>query len=153
MTGFGIIKIESQAIVPVDYGCIRPPARMNLSDRYAIIYEGIKTLLHKYLPLEMAIETPFVYKNPQGALKLGITLGMALIAAKECKMAVFGYSPREVKCAVTGTGKASKDQVKSTVTQALRLKTAPRPQDAADALAIALCHAHAHSVFKSKKEL
>lgn len=89
----------------------------------------------------MAIEKPFVYRNAQSAIKLGIVFGVALIAAKEQKVAVFGYSPREVKCAVVGTGKASKEQILGTIMLGLNLSAPPTPQDAADALAIALCHA------------
>ncbi len=143
VTGYGVIKIYGNTIIPLDYGCIRPPPKAPLSERYYIIFSGIKTLLAEHEPEEMAIETPFVYENPQGALKLGITFGVILIPAKERSMKVFGYSPKEVKCSVTGTGKASKDQVLGAVTRALSLRIPPKPQDAADALAIALCHAHA----------
>jgi crossover junction endodeoxyribonuclease RuvC len=140
VTGFGIILIDQGNFVPLDFGCIRPPPKAPLSDRYLIISEGLKALLHKYNPCEMAIETPFVYKNVQGALKLGIALGIALISAKERKMKVFGYSPKEVKCSIAGTGRASKEQVLGSVTRFLQLKKPPSPQDAADALAIAICH-------------
>ncbi len=114
---------------------------MLLSDRYQIIYEGLGTLLERFTPSEMAIETPFVSKNAQSALKLGIAMATALLAAKGRKMRVFGYSPREVKCFIAGTGKAEKFQIQNTVARLLMLKELPKPHDAADALAIALCHA------------
>lgn len=154
-TGYGVVILQSGLFQPLDFGCIRPPALALASERYAIIFESLELLLEKYEPHDMAIETQFVQKNAQSALKLGIAMGCALIAAKRKRLKVYGYSPREVKCAVAGTGKASKDQIQSTVQRHLSLKSKPTPQDAADALAIAICHAtFPTSVFTpSKKEL
>lgn len=141
VTGFGIVEINGNQILPLDFGCIRPPANYLLSDRYQIIYESLQQLLERYTPDEMAIETPFISKNAQSALKLGIAMGCSILAAKAQKMKVFGYSPREVKCFISGTGKASKNQIQNSVSRFLMLKSPPKPHDAADALAIALCHA------------
>lgn len=142
VTGYGVISIEGNTFLPLDYGCIRPPPDYALGDRYYIIFEALQQLLERYKPEEMALETPFVSKNAQSALKLGIAMGTAILAAKAKKMKVFGYSPREVKSFITGTGKADKSQVQNTVTRYLMLKSAPTPHDATDALAIALCHAN-----------
>jgi len=141
ITGYGIIVVNGNSYEPLDFGCIRPPVNYILSDRYHIIYSSLQELLKKFSPDEMALETPFINKNPQSTLKLGIAMGTALLAAKMHKMRVFGYSPREVKCFITGTGKAEKFQVQNSVTRLLSLKSAPEPFDATDALAIALCHA------------
>ena len=50
------------------------------------------------------------------------------------------HTPSEVKAAVTGNGRADKDQVTAMVTRLLRVTDPPRPADAADALALAICH-------------
>ncbi len=141
VTGYGIIAIDGNSFVPIDYGCIRPPVDLLLGDRYHVIFENLQQLIKQHDPDEMALETPFISKNAQSALKLGIAMGTALLAAKSHKMKVFGYSPREVKLFIAGTGKAGKAQVQNTVTRLLMLKSPPEPHDAADALAIALCHA------------
>lgn len=146
VTGYGIILIDGNKFEPLDYGCIRPPTDYLLGDRYQVIYEALQELLARFSPNEMALETPFISKNAQSALKLGIAMGTALLAAKGRKMRVFGYSPREVKCFIAGTGKAGKEQVQNTVTNLLMLKNAPTPHDATDALAIALCHASSPEV-------
>jgi crossover junction endodeoxyribonuclease RuvC len=155
VTGYGIVELTSGQCRPVDFGCIRPPPTALLSDRLAIISEGIEQLLEKFSPDEMAIETPFVHKNPQSALKLGMALGCVLLPGKRSKMQVYGYTPREVKCNICGTGKASKEQLLHAVTRYLALKKPPKPQDAVDALAIAICHVDfPKSVFsQSNKEL
>jgi crossover junction endodeoxyribonuclease RuvC len=50
------------------------------------------------------------------------------------------YSPAEIKSAVTGTGRATKEQVQFMVQKLLRLREPPRPSDAADGVAVAMCH-------------
>ena len=142
VTGYGILKVKQNQFLPLDFGCIKPPAAKALSDRYEIIFSSLQQLIDTFAPTEMALETPFFHKqkNPQSSLKLGIAMGCALLAAKTKGIKVFGYSPREVKCSVVGTGKASKEQVQQTIMRFLTLKSAPEPQDAADALAIAICH-------------
>lgn len=146
VTGYGIILIDGNRFEPIDFGCIRPPPDLLLSDRYQIIYESLQALLLRHTPDEMALEMPFMSKNPQSTLKLGIAMGTALLAAKLCNMKVFGYSPREVKSFIAGTGKAGKFQIQNTVSRLLMLSSLPTPHDAADALAIALCHASAPEV-------
>jgi crossover junction endodeoxyribonuclease RuvC len=50
------------------------------------------------------------------------------------------HTPSEVKAAITGSGRASKEQVGAMVTRILKLDDVPQPADAADALALAICH-------------
>jgi crossover junction endodeoxyribonuclease RuvC len=79
ITGFGVIKSEARLSV-LDFGCIRPPAKLELAERYLIIYNGIEHLIKKYQPSAIAVETQFVYKNVQSAIKLGMARGMVLLA-------------------------------------------------------------------------
>ena len=155
VTGYGIVEVTKGTFRPLDFGCIRPPSNALLSDRYLIIHENLESLIKQFCPNEMAIETQFMYKNAQSALKLGVAFGCALLAGKKQQLKVFGYSPREVKCAISGTGKASKEQVQNAIVRYLGLKAVPKPQDASDALAIAICHAnYPKSVFhQNNKEL
>ena len=155
ITGYGIIVQGKHGLQVVDYGCIRPPASTLLSERYLIIYESLVELLQQYEPIEMAVETQFVHKNVQSALKLGMARGCAVIGAKQHKLKVYEYAPNEVKAAMTGTGKASKQQMQGAVARFLSLPKLPEPYDAADALAIAICHAHRRTnrLFNPAKEL
>jgi len=142
VTGYGIIVCKGNSFHALDYGCIRPPRNALLSDRYFIIFESLAELFKTYTPAEVAIETPIIAKNAQSALKLGCAQGVAIIQAKKHKVQIFGYSPTQIKCAITGTGKASKTQLQGAVARFLHLAKLPQPQDASDALACALCHAH-----------
>lgn len=152
-TGYGIIEIFDHAIVPIDYGCIRPPSSYKLSDRYLIIFESIDLLIEKHHPIAVAVETQFVHKNPQSALKLGMAKGSVIIAAKRRQLPIFEYAPTVAKRAVVGTGKASKFQVQGMVQRILRLASLPKPEDAADALALAICHAHLAEHLRVKHEI
>lgn len=149
ITGYGIIKVSGRVHTTLDYGCIRPPTQASLPHRYRALSEGIEELLERYQPHALSIETQFVYKNAQTALKLGMAKGMALLAAAKRDIAIYEYTPMQAKRAVVGTGAASKEQVQRMIQRLLNLTTLPQPQDAADALALALCHAHQHK----KREL
>lgn len=139
--GYGIIAIEPVGYRLIDYGCVRPPAKALLSDRYLILFEAVEELFAKHRPTALAIETQYVHKNVQSAIKLGMARGVAVVAAKRQGAAIFEYTPSKAKSAVVGAGHASKAQVQGMVQRLLRLTELPEPEDAADALALAICHA------------
>jgi crossover junction endodeoxyribonuclease RuvC len=142
VTGYGVIKKDRHRTHVVDYGCIRPPAKQASSDRYLVIFNAIDLLLERHSPDALAVETQFVYKNPQSALKLGMARGVIIIAAARRGIPVHEYAPTKAKLAVAGNGRASKQQVQAMVKWLLNLAALPQPSDAADALALALCHSH-----------
>ena len=144
VTGYGIIRVVGLSMQVIDYGCIRPPAKLKLSDRYLILFNAVEELWEKHQPQVMSVETQYVHKNVQSAIKLGMARGTAIVAAKRKGMSVFEYAPTKAKLAVVGSGKASKEQVQGMVKLLLNLKTLPTPHDAADALALAICHANAY---------
>lgn len=142
VTGYGVIRKTARDWEPLDFGCICPPRKRKTHEKYLIIFEGIDHLLEKYRPKAVSVETQFVYKNVQSALKLGMARGAVLIAAARRGIEVFEYAPTKAKQAVVGNGSASKFQVQKMVQMQLKLPQIPEPEDAADALALALCHAH-----------
>lgn len=139
LTGYGLIQKDS-SIFPIDFGCIRPPKSLSLPERYRIIFDGVHALMEKHHPDVLAIESQFVLKNVQSAIKLGMAKGMAILAASQHGIPVFEYTPTRAKRAVVGNGHASKWQVQKMVQTILRLPQVPTPEDAADALALAICH-------------
>ncbi|MBF5058752.1 crossover junction endodeoxyribonuclease RuvC [Candidatus Neptunochlamydia vexilliferae] len=142
ITGYGVIETDLRTYTPLDYGCIRPPTTLSLHERYGLIHEGIEHLLETY-PIEaVSLETQFVGRNVQSALKLGMAKGVAIVAATKRKIPIFEYAPKKAKLAVTGTGTASKEQVQRMTQTLLNLAEPPKPEDAADALALAICHAN-----------
>lgn len=145
ITGYGVIKVQSPSLQPLDFGCIRPPHDLESAQRYLALFNGVEKLLDLYTPDAVSVETQFVYKNVQSAIKLGMARGVVLIAAARRGIPVFEYSPKKAKLAVVGNGSASKEQVQRMVQMLLKLSEVPEPEDAADALALAICHANAMS--------
>lgn len=141
VSGYGIILCEQGVMKAIDYGCIRPPPTLKLTDRYLIIFEGVEELIERHRPQALVVETQFVQKNVQSAIKLGMARGIIIIAAKRKGIPVFEYGPTKAKSAVVGNGRASKQQVQGMVKLLLNLDSIPTPEDAADALALAICHA------------
>lgn len=141
ITGYGLIIFREGKYQTLDFGCIKPPNNMKLTDRYLIIYDGLEEIIQLHKPEVLVVETQYVARNVQSALKLGMARGTAIIAAKRHKLPVFEYSPSRTKKAVSGNGNASKHQVQRMVQMLLELNDLPEPEDAADALALAICHA------------
>jgi crossover junction endodeoxyribonuclease RuvC len=140
VTGYGIIALDRTRAFYTTSGSIRT-TRASLPARLKEIFEGLSEIIATYRPDEMAIEQVFVHRNAESALKLGQARGVAICAGVLGALPVSEYTPRQVKQAVVGTGKADKVQVQYMVKVVLRLPVAPLG-DAADALAIALCHCH-----------
>jgi crossover junction endodeoxyribonuclease RuvC len=144
ITGYGAIEVEGNGMRPVDFGCIRPPAGMPLPERYHILFNGIESLLDRLKPDGIGVESQFVLKNAQSAIKLGMAKGMVLLAAARKSIPIVEFAPTKAKLAVVGHGQASKLQVQKMIQALLKLPCLPEPEDAADALALAICYAHYH---------
>ena len=139
--GYGVIeKDERGNFRALDCGVVLTPKEEGLPVRLAILEEGVKKVLDKYHPDEVAMEELLFSKNITTGIAVAHARGVALLTCvKECGK-LYEYTPMQIKQALTGYGKADKKQIQSVVTSMLRLKEVPKPADAADALAIALCH-------------
>ena len=139
ITGFGVIDVSRFTPRYIVSGSINVT---HLSDAQRLLYlqEGIATLIAQFKPDVLAIESPFVYKNPQSAIKLGMARGVIMAAAAKEGLNIAEYSPTQIKSAVVGKGHALKAQVQYMVVQLLGLSESPS-EDAADALACGLTHA------------
>jgi crossover junction endodeoxyribonuclease RuvC len=124
----------------IECGVVRTPAKLPLATRLATIHDGITELIERHRPDAIAVEGVFYGKNVRSAIILSHARGVILLAAEQAKIPTFEYSPAKVKKSVVGRGAAVKAQVGWSVAKLLRLKTAPSPADAADAVAIALTH-------------
>ena len=141
-TGFGAIDSDGHRHSVVEQGVIRTPASYSFPRKLHFIHQRIVEVLDRTLPGEVVVENLFYATNVKSALRLGHVRGVTLIAGVARGLAVFEYSPLEVKQAVVGYGRADKEQVQKMVALLLGLPGPPEPDDVADALAVALCHAH-----------
>ncbi len=140
-TGYGVVaRADGGAVSLVECGVIRTSSGEPLAVRIREIYLEVEALIERHRPSVVAVESVFQGKNARSALTLGHARGAILLAAALRDLPIAEYAPREIKSAVVGTGRATKDQVGFMVQQQLRLEEAPTPADAADGVAAALCH-------------
>jgi crossover junction endodeoxyribonuclease RuvC len=142
-TGYGIVERNGSKLRMVDYGCLQTEPAQALAVRLLAIYRSVRQLIELHRPAMVGVERLFFNRNVQTAFAVGQARGVVLLAAAEAGVPVFEYGPHEVKMAVTGYGRADKQQVQRMVQVVLGLDSLPRPDDAADALAVAICLAHA----------
>lgn len=140
ITGFGVIESRGHAHAYVASGCITTQGEV-LAERLRSLFVSMEALVGEYAPTVMAVERVFVRRNADSALKLGQARGVAICAGALRPMAVFEYTPAQIKKAIVGKGSASKMQIQHMVKVLLNLHGA-LTADAADALACALCHSH-----------
>lgn len=137
--------MEGRHLQLIEQGTVRAP-RGDWGPRLRAIFDGIGEVARRCTPDVVAAERPFVHRNPATAIALGQARGAALAAALANNESDFAeYTPRAVKLAVVGSGKADKTQVAHMVRHLLRI-TGPMAEDASDALAVAICHAHTGSL-------
>lgn len=140
--GYGIICVKNNTMALETLGILT----LNKFDDHYLklrrIFERVVGLIDQYHPDELAIESPFFGKNVQSMLKLGRAQGVAMAAALHRDVPIFEYAPLKIKMAITGNGRASKEQVADMLQRLLKISPDMMlPQlDATDGLAAAVCH-------------
>lgn len=140
-TGFGVIEKHGNKLRYIASGTVKTASDGELPPRLKIILQGVSEIVGTYQPDCAAIEKVFVNVNPQSTLLLGQARGAAICALVHADLSVAEYTALQVKQAVTGHGKAAKEQVQEMVARLLSLPGLPGT-DAADALGVAICHAN-----------
>ena len=140
--GYGLIKVIENKPYLLAMGILQLNKYDDHYLRLRRIFERIIGLIDEFLPDELAIEAPFFGKNVQSMLKLGRAQGVAMAAALSRDIPIFEYAPLKIKMAITGNGRASKEQVADMLQRYLKIPNENMlPQmDATDGLAAALCH-------------
>lgn len=138
--GWGVIRKEGGKVTVVDYGHISTAKHLTLEERLLEIHKDIVALIKKFQPDEAALEELFFHSNQKTAMAVAQARGAILLTLTKYQVTVAGYTPLEVKQALTNYGTADKRAVQEMVKLLLTLRTIPKPDDTADALALALCH-------------
>ena len=140
IVGYGIIeKHPNGKCTVVDYGAINTPKDEDFPVRLAMIQDGMKCLISKFKPDAIAVEELFFNQNITTGIAVAEARGVILCTAIQSVPRVFEFTPMQVKLAITGDGKADKKAVQFMTKTILKMKSVPKPDDAADALAVALC--------------
>ena len=142
IVGFGVVDYDGIRFTPVRYGAVTTEPDVPFDKRLMTVYRDMQEILSAYRPDCMAVEKLYFTTNRTTAINVAQARGVTVLAAAERSMPISEYTPLQVKVAVTGYGKAKKQQVMEMTRQLLGLAAIPRPDDAADALAIAICHGH-----------
>lgn len=110
---------------------------MPLPDRLAEIAEDIAAFLRETRPDIIVVEKLFFARNVRSAMDVAHARGVIIAAAAQRGCPILEPTPLQLKLAITGNGRATKDDMQRMLKNLLRLKEIPKPDDAADALALA----------------
>ncbi|MGZ4649234.1 MAG: crossover junction endodeoxyribonuclease RuvC [Kineosporiaceae bacterium] len=143
LTRCGLAAVDGRpgrraVLVAVDV--VRTPAAADLAARLLGVGEAVEGWIERLQPDVVAVERVFSQRNVRTVMGTAQAAGVAVLAAARAGIPVALHTPSEVKAAVTGSGRAGKEQVATMVTRILGLPAAPSPADASDALALAICH-------------
>ena len=139
VAGFGVLKKNGAKPQLIDYGYLKQSPRTPVGERVSVFSSFIQQKIIQHNVTHIALETPFLGKNAQTFLKLGYLRGVVYDRAHQHGIIVSEYAPMQVKCSVTGYGKASKEQVARVVMQLFYGLKMPEKYDVTDALALTLC--------------
>lgn len=142
IVGWGVIEYVGNRFAPVGYGTVCTDKGTPFEHRLAEIYDGVTDICRRYKPEALAIEKLYYQHNQTTVIGVAEARGVILLAAAQCGIPIFEYTPMQVKQAVTGYGKAVKKQIQEMTRILLHLDAIPKPDDTADALAMAVAHCH-----------
>jgi len=143
LTRMGVGVVEGRIGAPlrmVGAGVVRTPADAPIAERLLAVDEQIGQWLDEHTPDAVAVERMFAQEGVRTIMGTAQAAGVAMVAAARRGLPVALHTPSEVKAAITGDGRAQKEQVAAMVVRILKLSEAPKPVDATDALALAICH-------------
>jgi crossover junction endodeoxyribonuclease RuvC len=139
--GLGVVDgVPGRQPLLVAVDVIHTPSDLEIAHRLLTIEETVESWIARYRPTAVAIERVFAQHNVQTVMGTAQAAGVAMVVAARHGIPVSMHTPSEVKASITGSGRASKEQVGAMVTKILKLQDVPQPPDAADALALAICH-------------
>ncbi len=142
LTGWGLLEINGARSTLIDAGVLSVgDSSCPLPRRLGRLYRELLDLVERGRPQVAAVETPFHGVNSRDALRLAHARGVILAVLDHQQIELAEYAPAAVKKAVTGSGRASKEQVRAMVGRLLATSLADQSFDVTDALAVALCHA------------
>ncbi len=140
-TGYAVLEFAHGKAQLCEAGVVRSQAKRSLEERLGEIHEGVTDVISSLAPQVMAVEDLFShYERPRTAILMGHARGVICLAAHTAGIPVQHYAATQVKKMLTGSGRATKQQMQLAICREFSLPEPPEPPDVADALAIALCH-------------
>lgn len=118
--------------------CIITDRKDTHGERLLLIVKKLDEIISNFKPGAMAVEKLYFTANQKTAIKVAEARGLAIYLAAKNNISVYEFAPLEVKMAITGYGKADKNQVKEMVKAILKTDNLPKIDDEIDAIAVAL---------------
>ena len=137
--GLAVVSKQANKLSLLEYISLKLPADTAIHKKLEAIYKAIVELIDKYKITNLSIETSFLQHNAQTFLKLGFVRAIALLAAAQKNMTVQDFTPCQIKEILTGTGKATKQQIQDRVKNLFPSATQFVSYDSSDAIAAAVC--------------
>ncbi len=146
ITGWAVLNESDNRIKTLAYGHIETSKNKSEEERLGEIAGDIEKIIRKYHPKEAAVEKIFYFKNQKTVIPVAEARGAVLLTLQQNKIKIAGYTPLQVKQALTGYGRAEKKQVQLMAKNILKLNRLPKPDDTADAIAVAICHINSRKI-------
>jgi crossover junction endodeoxyribonuclease RuvC len=143
-TGYGVISSTKRSgeFELEDFGVIETDRKLSDAQRLEILAKDLEKLIKKFSPAAMGVEKLFFTTNQKTVMTVSQARGVILLIAQRHNLPILEFTPLQVKNFICGYGKAEKKQIQYIVQKTFKLKSVPKPDDAADALAIAMCAGH-----------
>ncbi len=138
-TGYGLLKLQDKQISVLHFGTIKTKKTTQFPIRLTQLASEVEKIINQYRPNRAAIERLFFYNNSKTAFSVGEARGVLTLVLAKAGIPIYEYTPLQVKQALTGSGRADKEQVGKMLKLVFKLAEPPKSDDAADALAVAYC--------------
>jgi len=149
-TGWGIVTAEGSKVRHLAHGSIKTSSADNIGLRLNLIFEKIQEIIGSYKPAYAGIETLYFARNRKSAIPVAQARGVLLLTCSIAGIAAYEFPPPEIKMALTGNGRADKEQVQEMVKLVLGMAERAEPDHAADALAVAVTAYHSIGLLRNK---
>ena len=106
----------------IDYGCIETKSGLGIDERLLIIHGELNKIIEHYKPDCLAVEKLFFAKNTKTAIDVAKCIGVILLTARLKKLTYTEYTPLQVKNAITGYGRAAKNQMQNIIMKIFKLE-------------------------------
>ena len=144
IVGFGAVEYKGNKFKTLNFGTIKTKADENMLTRFKTAHDELASIIKLIKPDVVAVEELFFNTNTKTAINVAQCRGVLLLAALNAGAEAREYTPLQIKQAVTGYGRADKQQMQQMIKMLLNLESIPKPDDAADALGVAICAAHSY---------
>jgi len=137
--GLAVLEKNAEGKISVIYStCFQTSSKSPFEERVFVLGEEIRRLLNTYQPSLCALESLFFNTNQKTAINVASVRGVILFLAQSSGVQTREYTPLQIKIAVTGYGRSSKNQMVEMVKRLVPIKKEIKHDDEYDAVAVGI---------------